>query len=194
MHVCDHACSHFKQSHKTGTSKAEQILLFPINSSWRNGSIIFPGPHVMSINTNGIQAGALTALTSGSQKRLVSALGGVRTSILWAQPPGWGQSAICHYSHVCKSLKKAVCVIREAREESKLEMCCGFGTSLCTSSFINEKFQTLGIPGWLSDLAPAIGSGPDPGVPRSSPASGFLHGACFSFGLSLPHSLSLCLS
>ena len=40
-----------------------------------------------------------------------------------------------------------------------------------------------GIPGWLSGLAPAFGSGWDPGVPGSSPTSGSLHGACFSLCL-----------
>ena len=37
-----------------------------------------------------------------------------------------------------------------------------------------------GIPGWFSGLAPAFGPGHDPGVLGRSPASGSLHGACFS--------------
>ena len=53
-----------------------------------------------------------------------------------------------------------------------------------------------GTPGWLSNWASAFGSGCDPRVPGSSPASGSLHGACFSslFLCTLPLSLSLCLS
>ena len=39
------------------------------------------------------------------------------------------------------------------------------------------------IPGWLGGLALAFGSGHDPGVLRSSPISGSLHGACFSLCL-----------
>ena len=54
--------------------------------------------------------------------------------------------------------------------------------------------QVIGIPGWLSGLAPAFGLGPDPGVSGSSPASGFWHEACFSFLLCLCLSLSLSLS
>ena len=50
----------------------------------------------------------------------------------------------------------------------------------------------VGIPGWLSGLAPAFGPGRDPGVQGSSPTSGSLHGACFSLCLCL--CLSLCLS
>ena len=40
----------------------------------------------------------------------------------------------------------------------------------------------------------AFGPGRDPGVPVSSPTSGFLHGACFSLCLCLYLSLSLSLS
>ena len=43
-----------------------------------------------------------------------------------------------------------------------------------------------GTPGWLSGWVPAFVPGWDPGVPGLSPASGSLHGACFS--------LCLCLS
>ena len=42
------------------------------------------------------------------------------------------------------------------------------------------KTQVLGMPGWLRGLALALGSGRGPGVPRSSPTSGSLHGAYFS--------------
>ena len=57
------------------------------------------------------------------------------------------------------------------------------------------KNLKLGIPGWLSGLAPAFGPGRDPGVPGSSPTSGSWHGACFSLCLCLcPPPLSLCLS
>ena len=38
--------------------------------------------------------------------------------------------------------------------------------------FISES--ALGIPGWLSGLAPAFGPGRDPGVLGSNPSSGFL--------------------
>ena len=34
------------------------------------------------------------------------------------------------------------------------------------------KKSFLGIPGWLSGLAPAFGPGRDPGVPGSNPTSG----------------------
>ena len=44
-----------------------------------------------------------------------------------------------------------------------------------------ENFiKSRGIPGRLSDLAPAFGPGRGPGVSGSSPSSGALHGACFS--------------
>ena len=55
-----------------------------------------------------------------------------------------------------------------------------------------KKNPLLGIPGWLSGLAPAFSPGHDPGVLESSPALGSLHGACFSFCVSL--CLCLCLS
>ena len=54
------------------------------------------------------------------------------------------------------------------------------------------KFFIGGIPGWLSALVPAFCPGRDPGVPGSSPTTGFLHGACFSLHLCL--CLSLCVS
>ena len=57
---------------------------------------------------------------------------------------------------------------------------------------VDQENCQLGIPGWLSGLAPAFGPGCDPGVPGSSPASGSWHGACFSFCLCL--CLPLCLS
>ena len=44
---------------------------------------------------------------------------------------------------------------------------------------------SVGIPGWLSGLAPAFGPGHDPGVPGSNPMSGSLHGACFALCLCL---------
>ena len=47
----------------------------------------------------------------------------------------------------------------------------------------------LGIPGWLSGLAPVSAPGHDPGVPGSSPTSGSLHGACVCLCLSLSMSL-----
>ena len=69
---------------------------------------------------------------------------------------------------------------------------------LCSRSYIlfviydsNLKLPILGIPGWLSGLVPAFGPGHDPGVLGSSPASGSLHGACFSVCLCLCLSLSL---
>ena len=54
---------------------------------------------------------------------------------------------------------------------------------ICTMGI---RIPVLGIPGWLSGLAPAFGPRRDPGVPGSSPASGSRPGACFS--------LLLCLS
>ena len=50
----------------------------------------------------------------------------------------------------------------------------------------------LGIPGWLSGLAPAFGPGCDPGVLKSSPASGSMEPVSPSVYISA--SLSLCLS
>ena len=55
------------------------------------------------------------------------------------------------------------------------------------------EWTMVGIPGWLSSLAPVFGLGHDPRVQRS-PVSGSLHGACFSPLLCLCLSLSLCLS
>ena len=52
----------------------------------------------------------------------------------------------------------------------------------------------MGIPGWLSGLAPAFGPGCYPGVLGSSPASGSLHGACFSLCLRLPKTFSKCVT
>ena len=58
MYVCDRVCSPRSTQHrKVGTSKAEQTLLSPINSSRGNGPIILPGPGVMSINASVVQAG-----------------------------------------------------------------------------------------------------------------------------------------
>ena len=65
----------------------------------------------------------------------------------------------------------------------------------CSSSYLEDP---SGMPGWLSGLVPAFGSGCDPGVPGSSPALGSLHGPwfnylclCFSLSLFLSHSLYL---
>ena len=60
-------------------------------------------------------------------------------------------------------------------------------------SAIDTIFKTCyeGIPGWLGSLATAFSPGRDLGVWGSSPASGSLHGACFSLCLSLFLSLSL---
>ena len=55
------------------------------------------------------------------------------------------------------------------------------------------KVKIMGIPGWLSDSAPAFGLGRDPGVLGSSPVSGSLHGACFSL-CCVSASLSVCLT
>ena len=60
----------------------------------------------------------------------------------------------------------------------------------CSSIFL--KCLLLGIPGWLSSLAPAFHPGHDPGLSGSSPTSGSLQGACFSLCL-CPY-LSLCAS
>ena len=49
----------------------------------------------------------------------------------------------------------------------------------------------LGIPGWVSGLAPAFGPGHDPGDPGSNPTSGSRDGACFSLCLCLCFSLSV---
>ena len=54
-------------------------------------------------------------------------------------------------------------------------------------------FYVMGIPGWLSGLAPAFGSGRDPGDPGSSPTSSSLRGACFSLCLCLCLFLCVCL-
>ena len=54
------------------------------------------------------------------------------------------------------------------------------------------KKKYVGIPGWLSGLAPAFGPGRDPGDPGSSSTLGFLHGAFFFLHLCL--CLSLCVS
>ena len=55
-----------------------------------------------------------------------------------------------------------------------------------------EIERDLGDPRWLSSGASAFSSGRDPRVLGWSPASGSLHGACFSLCLSLP--LCVCLS
>lgn len=51
-------------------------------------------------------------------------------SILWAQPRGWGLSAICHYSHLGKSLRKGCRTTRRAQEERMWEMRRGLGSTL----------------------------------------------------------------
>ena len=53
------------------------------------------------------------------------------------------------------------------------------------------KFE-IGAPGWLNGWVSAFGSGHDPWVLGSSPASGSPQGACFSLCLCL--CLSLCVS
>ena len=55
------------------------------------------------------------------------------------------------------------------------------------------KTWSSGMPGWLRGWVSAFGSGCDPGVPRWSPTSGFLHGACFSLCLCLCLSPSMSL-
>ena len=55
---------------------------------------------------------------------------------------------------------------------------------------LQSRKPTRGIPGWLSGLAPAFGSGCHPGVPGSSPMLGSLHGSLL---LHLPMSLLLSL-
>ena len=55
---------------------------------------------------------------------------------------------------------------------------------------VTFKNQSLGIPGWLSGLAPVFGPERDPGAPGSSPTSGSRHGACLSLCLCLCLSLS----
>ena len=57
-----------------------------------------------------------------------------------------------------------------------------------------RSHPTLRIPGWLSGLGPAFSPGCNPRVPGSSPASGSLHGACFSLCLCPCLSFNLCLS
>ena len=47
-----------------------------------------------------------------------------------------------------------------------------------------------GVPGWLSVSASTFGSGHDPGVLGSIPASGYLQGACFSLCLCFCLSMS----
>ena len=54
------------------------------------------------------------------------------------------------------------------------------------------KDDIQGMPGWLSNRMSAFGSGHDPAVQGSSPASGSPQGACFSLCLCL--CLSLCVS
>ena len=61
---------------------------------------------------------------------------------------------------------------------------------LCGPQLIRNT--DTGIPGWLSGLAPAFRLERDPGGRGSIPASGSLHGACFSRCLCL--CLSLCVS
>ena len=51
------------------------------------------------------------------------------------------------------------------------------------------KKTAVGAPGWLSGWVPAFGSGHDPGILGSSPASGSFYGACFSLCLCLRLSL-----
>ena len=50
---------------------------------------------------------------------------------------------------------------------------------------LSQKGQALGIPGWLSSLAPDFSPGHGPGVLESSPTSGSQHGACFFLCLSV---------
>ena len=54
------------------------------------------------------------------------------------------------------------------------------------------RCKEWGTPGWLSGWASPFGSGHDPGVLRSSPASSSPQGACFSLCLCLP--LCVCLT
>ena len=56
-----------------------------------------------------------------------------------------------------------------------------------------DETLTLGIPGWLSGLAPAFSPGHDPRVLGSSPTWGSLHGAYFSLCLCLCLSLYVSL-
>ena len=64
---------------------------------------------------------------------------------------------------------------------------------LQTRGLISLRLSFPGIPGWLSGLVPAFGTGHHPGVPGLSPVSGSLCGACFS-SVCVSTSLSLSVS
>ena len=64
---------------------------------------------------------------------------------------------------------------------------CIHGTQGVAAWVSTSNTFSQGIPGWLSGLVPAFGSGRDPGDPGSSPTLGSLRGACF------PLCLCLCL-
>ncbi|XP_072594307.1 diphthine--ammonia ligase isoform X2 [Vulpes vulpes] len=71
-----------------------------------------------------------------------------------------------------------------------LELSKKYGVHVCGEGGEYETFTLdcplfkkkiiVGIPGWLSGLASTFGPERDPGVPGSSAALDFLHGACFS--------------
>ena len=125
--MCEPVHPHSKQNLKTGTSKAEQTLPFPINSSQGNSSIIFPGPSVMSINANGIQAGGGGPLASGSRKCLVSGLWGrALMRIFLSGHQGRVRVLFVTVAMFPTSSEK---IVRETRRRSYLKS-CSFGTSV----------------------------------------------------------------
>ena len=77
---------------------------------------------------------------------------------------------------------------------SSVEKCSNQTAVMYQNILQPVKRTKQGQPGWLSGLELPFGSGPDPGDPGLSPASGSLHGACFILCLCLCLSLFVCLS
>ena len=60
-------------------------------------------------------------------------------------------------------------------------------------NFLEIIVLIIGIPGWLSGLAPTFGPGRVPRVPGTSPTSGSLYGPASPFAF-VSASLCVCLS
>ena len=109
------------------------------------------------------------------------------------------------FTHFAPSLSPFCLTILARNVMTKLNRNVDIGHYPCFVPYIDSMFaigfyiwkihvtrlekSLLGIPGWLSGLAPDFSPGHGPGVPGSNSKSGSLHGACFSLCLSLPLSL-----
>ena len=120
-------------------------------------------------------SGNSTANERGRATKVRAPLGSLDGTGTLSEPPPFSRntSKLSEPTEKPTSLSRAVALLGTTQATLPLKKC------------------TWGTPGGLSGRVPACSPGRDPRVPRSSPASGSLHGACFSLCLCLCLSLSL---